>query len=600
MPVERRKDIRSPYPWLAAAIFLLCGISLCFRWFLLDRMPFIMDEFVDTQLGIQVGRGLRIYLDYPWERTPLLTLLIGSLVDPGAGSFAAIVSARRLMWGGTFIIFIGTFLTARNIFGSRLAPLSVFLLCGFSSFLDHSIAVRADLVSTTLSLPAFYLVTSPVISTGRLFIAGAFIGFSAAASQKALYFALAFAAAFTGRYFYSPNSRARMVREYVYLSMMASAGFIASVSMLLFWAYFSGILLPFLRNCLFTGYYVGLSAKTYRFTTTFVWQSFSRNPGFWVSAIGGVVYLLLRPFPAFRLSKDDSCSAPLRSKPGEIDRADGGSLLALGLWTLVLLVLYARHTAKFPYIFINLGPCLAVAGSATLAFTTGRILSSNFGRLWKLFLFSLSVLILLVAMPTLFHLRHLQTNLVSIQRAILDRVDAITEPDDSVFDGIGMAVTRRKATPYSMTARWFQERWRGANYPVIDFLKKSEPKVVIFNYRFASLRANEITFISKRFVPDWSNVWVVGSAVPHPGKGRTLAQCDMLSSATYAILSRAGTEVTIDGRRANSYEYLRSGRHEIAVVGDAQTVIVKLARAHRLRPPPPFPVVKQLFPEYSF
>ena len=72
--------------------------------------------------------------------------------------------------------------------GSYTAVLALLLLCGFTTFLDRSIRLRADLVSTLFSLPGHWAVVYPSLHPLFLGIAGFFLGLSVLTTQKALYF----------------------------------------------------------------------------------------------------------------------------------------------------------------------------------------------------------------------------------------------------------------------------------------------------------------------------------------------------------------------------------------------------------------------------
>ena len=178
------------------------------------------------------------------------------------------------------------------------------------------------------------------------------------------------------------------------------------------------------------------------------------------------------------------------------------------------------------------------------------------------------------------------------------RVDRLTGPNDSVFDGIGMATTRRMAVPWSMTARWFQERRGRVDLSIVPHLRRRQPKVFIQNYRADALSVNEREFLGRHFVHDWGNVWVVGVSSERIGEGTGSRSIELLSSADYAVLAEDLTRVRIDGRNARAVESLAAGAHTLAVVGEAQQVHLTLAASAE------FPVRSRqmplpLFPNYS-
>jgi hypothetical protein len=204
----------------------------------------------------------------------------------------------------------------------------------------------------------------------------------------------------------------------------------------------------------------------------------------------------------------------------------------------------------------------------------------------------------LVINPVYFHYKNLKTNVIAKnQIKIMSRVDKLTNTEDSVFDGIGMAVSRDKATRYSLTARWANERSNGADYDIIDALRESEPKVWIDNYRMDRLNEDDKQFLSSSFVHDWANVYVAGATISHRALGLTEKRVNLIASATYAVLAADRSKVRIDGRVPNASIYLDAGMHEVTIVGESQELVLKYQPAadNELPPEEPFP----LFPSYS-
>ena len=193
---------------------------------------------------------------------------------------------------------------------------------------------------------------------------------------------------------------------------------------------------------------------------------------------------------------------------------------------------------------------------------------------------------------------NLENSLIQTQAAIMTRVDRITEPNDAVFDGIGIAVTRKKATPYSMTARWRDERQAGADYDIIGALKESQPTVMIWSYRMGFLRDDERDFISAHFVPDWANICVVGATATHTGPEPTFETINLLSSAQYAVIAKDRQRICIDGKVLGPVEFLSAGDHEVVIDGDDQELQLKYFPAVNTPPPPP-QERSDLFPSYS-
>jgi hypothetical protein len=570
-------------------IICLCFISLISRLYMTERIPFIMDELVDTQIACQMAKGSNLYSDYFWPRTPLMNFLIGVYVGSGNDSFYTAVSARKLMWFGTVLIFILVYLITRRLHSYKIAIFSVLLLCSYTTFLDHSICIRADAVSTLLSLPALLVLVSPNLSTILMGVAGFFLGLSFLTTQKALYFIIAFAVAFIGRETLIRGINIQSLNTIVLKGIYSTLGFLLPISYFIIWLYLTNQLAPFFKSGLINAAHSGLINDTYKESTKiFLGLTIIRNPAFWFLGIWG---LILHMLWGIRKKYDNST---------QIDIQRSGSFVALSLWTFILLVLVLNHNIKFPYVFLNVAPCLAVCATLPLyyLFKTTQLKKNN-KSLYFLNLIFMSILFYYIIIPPV--LRHYNNlypkNLTRIQKAVMDRVDSITKPDDAVLDGVGMAVTRKVAIPYSLTARWYNERKAGAHYDIISYVIASQPKILIKNYRFKLLSRDEQVFLNNHFLWDWANVFVVGVSILHDGSGVTEKKFNLLASCEYGVLAEDRGDIEIDGNIPGRWIYLTAGEHEIIIKGERQTVQLKYLPA--LKKPLPLMKPFELFPSYQ-
>ena len=569
--------------WLGA--ILLCALILngfVVRWSLVHRLPFIMDELVDTQLGVQTARGVHLYADQRWERTPLMTYFIGILHDPAQGSFDATIAVRRAMWLFMVAITLQTAAIGRNLSGRWVALSSAALLLAFSNFLGSSIQVRSDVMATAFSLPALWVLTMRRSPGLAYLLAGLSLGVAFTTTQKAVYFVVAFAVALAMRSWSELGNVRAASRRVAQLGSLAALGFALPLAAMFFAYWRLGALPAMIEQVFELGARAGLAADTYRGTWVHVPETIGRNPGIWLLGVAGAGGLL---------------AEGLRRRSAEFTGSICPRLAAAGAWTLVLLALYLQHTSKFPYVFINLAPGLAVCGAVILL----RLGSAAFAPAprfdWRALCWTLAAVGTLVAFPA-YHLRSsMRSDLLATQREIMNRVDALTDPNDAVLDGIGIATTRRKSTPWSMMARWFDERAAGADYEVLGWVKKRQPKVMIWNYRLYNLRREELQFLRRHFVNDWANIWVVGVATV-AGGDKPDSTVDLLASTTYVVEAEAPGNVRLDGGTIAGRLELAAGEHVISVAGASQKVTVRLAAAADLaRPPdePPF----DLFLGYS-
>ncbi len=536
-----------------------------------------MDELADTQLGVQTARGVHLYADQVWERTPLMTYLIGALHDPAQGSFETTLAVRRVMWLFMIAITLQTAAIGRGMAGRWAGLLAAALLLAFSNFLGSSIQVRSDVMATAFSLPALWVLTMRRSPGAAYFLAGLSLGVGFVTTQKAIYFVVAFAVALSVRAWSELGSLRAACGRVALLGTVAALGFALPLAAM-FLAYWRlGAISAMVEQVFEVGARVGLAADTYLSTWIHVPESIGRNPGIWLLGLAGAFGLLVEG-----LRRDDE----------KFSGSESPRLAAAGVWTLTLLVLYMQHTSKFPYVFINLAPGLALCGAIILLRLGGAAFSPPVRIDWRSVCWSMAAIATLVAFPAHHARTSMSFDLLETQREIMNRVDALTDPADAVLDGIGIATTRRKATPWSMSARWFDERNAGADYNVLGWIKKRQPKVMIWNYRLPNLRHDELEFLERHFVNEWANIWVVGASTVAGGDEPDSA-VDLLASATYVVESEAPANVRLDGGPVTGRIDLAAGRHLISVSGAPQKVTVKLAAAVELprRPErPAFPL----------
>jgi len=566
--------------WTTWALSSGMALSLLFRWFLLDQFPFMMDELYDTNLGVMVSRGAVLYRDIPLERMPLMTFLIAAWHRPSAGSFEAALAARQLMWVGMALAVLFTWRLGRRFLAGAFALLPPALLLAFSSFLTSSVSVRSDLLSTLFSLPALLALTAPRLGPANLVGSGFALGLAFCTTQKAVYFVVAFAAGLGYRTWCEASAGRRDLRLLGRMSLV-SLGLALPPGCLLAYMSHLGAPGPFLEQTLLYGARVGLLADTYSYSWIHVVETLERNPGIWFLGLCGAAVVA---FEGLRRQGVDSGRSP--------------GLAAAGVWTLVLAALLLQHTAKFPYVFMTIAPGLALCGGVLLhrlgeaAWLPVRPVD------WRQLTWSAGAALVLFALPVYHHSRAFRPDLLYYQKEIMDRVDRLTGPTDPVFDGIGIATTRPMAAPWSLTVRWFQERRAGADYAVVPYLQRRQPKVLIHNYRLDGLRRDEHEFLQRHFVHHWGNIWVVGVPAQRTGGETPARRVEVLSSAEYAVLAADLSRVRIDGRSVRAVESLAAGSHTLEVVGEPQDVRLVLAAAAT----PPRRTAHgpiHLFPSYS-
>lgn len=158
------------------------------------------------------------------------------------------------------------------------------------------------------------------------------------------------------------------------------------------------------------------------------------------------------------------------------------------------------------------------------------------------------------------------------QESIMSLAEAMTGPEDPVFDAIGLVPTRRAPsfmwlinltnvkgfTQTSMTRFWGAE----------------VPPVIIPSYRFAYLKPEDGEFIQSQYVPIRRDFYVLGAALTQPGTKRPWT---CRRAGRYAVVPVGGSAkgVRVDGQiLAPGFHDLASGDHDLEVLPDSPCLLV--------------------------
>lgn len=537
-------------------------ISLTLRFYHSSFSGIIVDELVDTQLAYQVANGFPLYNpDFFWERTPLMTYLVG-YISNDTHSALIFTKARHFMWMiGTLLFFMvgyGGF----KLYGRRYLLVSPVLLLTFSTFMDRSFRVRADLMSTFFATPALIVLLSPQLKVLPIAFGGFSLGLAFMTSQKAVYFVIAFALALI----------ARIVVHYenkLILKTILKFGFISGscfmIPLIVQAAYMAsqGSLNTFIENCFFGGYRAGILAQTYNHTIEYFYQSLKRSPHFWLLGLIGMARGLKQLY--------------------EQRKKTPANRVAITVWTLVMLLLISQHTVKFPYLFLTLSPCLALMGALPVVQVMKYLETKKPFRFAALVpaLTIIAVIVLLI-IP---HRRNFEKTKRTLHAMdLMTRVEAITDPSDHVWDGMGLVLTRKRALPYSLTKRWVDERKSGMDYPVMEHLKKNQPVVAIANNRLKRLTDEEEALLETHFIKDFSRIHVVGQIIEHVG-GEATYPLSLLATTDYAILTNNyETQVKLGKELLGRTNHFEAGTYQVTISGPPGKVTFKYNRAIRTKP----------------
>ena len=321
-------------------------------------------------------------------------------------------------------------------------------------------------------------------------------------------------------------------------------------------------------------------------TWSYLKQTINRNPGLWILAglgLWGLVQELRR--------SDTRHNEPI-----------GGPRIALLTYALLQVFLYLQHTTKFPYIFINIAPTLSLLGVFGLLHIQRMIVNPGRQSLTKLLGLAFGILLPIVVLGSglAHHYRHSSPSELKLwQEQTMNLVEHLTQPSDPIFDGVGMVVTRQKATKHSMTLRWFTELEDPASF--IQSIADSESPIVISNYRINRVPIAGRLWIQNRYMRYWGNVLVAGTSLNHSNPtAPTLHQIFLPATIRYKVVSEGQASIKIDGHRMVEEErVLLAGPHEVEVQGEPGQVFIVHAAAIDFSPPSGPGLARQIFASYS-
>ncbi len=196
------------------------------------------------------------------------------------------------------------------------------------------------------------------------------------------------------------------------------------------------------------------------------------------------------------------------------------------------------------------------------------------------------------------------------QRALFQTVGALTDPDDSVHDSSGMAVTRPHAYFYFYTPRYLQSSWGALlKMEVPSAIREAGCTVSVRDTRYRSLPPELKQFLREHYQPYARDIDVWGRRYD----ARPDAQPDAVMTAPFHAVRdgeyflQPGSVVTngrvwIDGQPVHTRRLrLEQGDHTVRYEGPAQTFwLLWLPRDGRLwqpvlghRDPPPLSAVRR-------
>lgn len=413
-------------------IVCLCVFSFAARWEMTKIRPLQVDEIYDMQTACQFSKGENIYNDNGYYfRTPFIAHF-GSMFCNGNDSLVPVMKTRKFMWVFSLALLVLVYLIAQRVYGSGIAIFAPLILCSFTTFMDHSLYVRPDLLGTFLCSGALFLVTYN--SRCLYMLAGTLLGLAAMTTQKSLYPILAFIISLVVRHVLASEGFKELKKAIIRSFSYSLFGFLLLLTIYIGIMFSNENMPQFFHQTILDAADAGLFSHVYDWTWPFLILTIQRNPAVWGLGLSGMVWALIIAFQA-------------KKEPYE-NRKKYALLAMIGVWGIIQFAFTLKHNVKFPYYFINISPILSICAAGPIACIFHTIFSTVFRPiplgLGLRGMFIVMATFGLLKFPYERHFHNLTAGNLLQQQAVISRLDLITDTSDAIFDGMGLAATRKR------------------------------------------------------------------------------------------------------------------------------------------------------------
>ncbi|MCG8458041.1 MAG: hypothetical protein MI919_17325, partial [Holophagales bacterium] len=494
--------------WFSTGLLLLGGVS----WY----RAFQVDEVEHLHAGYHMASDRTLYTEFWQPHNPLLYWLLGPVVNPEEP--VASYRAGRLMMLGLLLVNIALCALAGGVLARRVlhrdsagredagggrerspvdpwgAALAAGLALSHTTLVERGMEVRPDgLLSLAIAAALLAEISGWRRDRLRHSVAGALLGLGFLATQKAAFASFAFGCLWLWR-----AARRRcpgLVLWPVIAWTLPLAA--AALSMTLtgnFHAYLELNILDAFDTV------SGAEHRSPFSPISHLLRESSRNLLFVVLGAYGIVRGL-RTWPA-------AISGLLRAKRGEEEDGGGAGVLAFPAFLALFSIgsLWA-NPFPWPYVHVTVVPPVVVLAAGAVAGALPRPGRGSRGPL-------VLALLLLASLGSAPRLASKALPLTgygsqSYQLELLEEIQRITEPDDTVFDLAGLYFRPDGYRAYALSGDLFGWYRRGGMPPIEQELAENGTVVVVQNYRTQWL-GPERRLIQEAFTHYHGNLYVLG------------------------------------------------------------------------------------------
>lgn len=533
------ETLRKLKPEKGIALPLVCGLfatKIAVLYVLALNTRFVMDEFWQFGQSKYLGNG---FFETIWPAKAVGYAVFYKLSHWIGWDAVSMLLAGRLQVAtlavGTLVL---VYLLGRSVGQTRLqAMIAVLILMSFSTFAERIFRLRSEPLAVFFAAAALLVVVrAREVTMRHVLLAGMLSGFAFLSTQKAVYFNVALGAA--------------LVLDGVFARRLAT-GILRGAVLIAGW------LIPVAIYCLAFGPENPVAVA----------KSLILGP-VEVATRGHQYYDGLRHFVVQTLGRNwilyALCLAGLLIALAGIRRADTGRRIAL-IFTLIIAVLVYGHNQPWPYVFIMALPFLvlwvhtpfsdlelpALARRAAVGIVGFAVIASFYRN----------------AVYTAHDNRH--------QIDVIRRAEALLEPDDTYFDGVGSIPNRPEAARRWMDARRVSLTVAdGADSDVYTVLSGAMPKIFVTSYRIRAIEEVLAPLITDRYVAIYPNILIAGRRI----EGGSEIVFDAPYPGDYALYDRDGIategEALVDGVRLKTPVRLERGKVRIQVTAGSDAYLL--------------------------
>lgn len=533
-----RTDIFGNYQRQATlAISLMIAFKIALIFVFAWHLRLVMDEFGQLGYAKYIASGM----------------LFDTVQPSKALGFAVFYKLAHLLgWDAPSILLIGRlqtallacatlgmlYATARTLGEDRLRALAIvlILLC-FSNFSERIFRTRAEPLAVFFAVAALLVILrGQGIGAKRVLIAGILSGLSFLVTQKAAYFNLALGLGLVGDAFLQRRYLAGIIR-----GLWLVLGWLLSIVAYCF--IFGGSDPLLVANSLVSGplEVATRGSAEYGGLRHFVLQTLIYNPFLYLLCFSGMILALIK-----------------------IKTLDERRRIAL-IFSLVITVLIFTHDQPWPYVFVMALPFMSLWSLLLL----DRMATQ---RLSRVIVYTALVATLVTGGMKSF--RTLQID----NRAQLDlvaRAEALLEPDEKYFDGVGMLPNR-----YEPSTLWLDAHYVLATLheekdsEAYQLLTKTPPKLILWSYRMDNISRVIAPIVQNSYVAVSPNIRMVGHRLP-AGQPEVF---EVPIAGTYQLYSLTGAplqgQLEIDGLRLDAPVELKIGSKSITLLSDSTEALL--------------------------